>query len=472
VTAHRPGGLRTTFTVLLVAVSAFALMGSLVNPVLGSVQRKFGVSEATTAWVLTAYLLSASVSTPTLGRLGDIVGKRRVLAVTFAVVSLGSVLAAVTNSIGVLIAARAVQGVGGAVYPLAFGIVRDQFPRERASEGIGVLAAMVAVGGGASIILAGPIVDGLGYRWLFLLPALLAAGAAAAAFAFIPESPRAPGAVSVSGSVLLSVWLVALLLAVSQGTAWGWTSPRVLCLFGGAVICAGLWCLGELRGAAPVVDVRLMRQPAIWTNNLVSLLFGVGIYSVLAFLPQYLQAPRRSGYGLGASILGSGIYLLPLTAAMFVAGVVSNRLSRALGPKATVVLGSGASAAGFLVLAVAHSLPWQIFAACTVLGAGLGLSFAALSSLIVMAVPSGQTGAAAGMNANIRTVGGSIGAAATASIISASGPVPGLPSAAGYANAFAFLFVVSVLALGAAGLIPAGQTVSQSGAVMDADMRS
>ena len=177
-------------------------------------------------WVLTAYLLSASVFTPIIGRIGDKVGKERMLVAALAALAVGSLLAALAPSIGVLIAARAIQGVGGGVLPLTFGIIRDEFPREKVAGAVGTSAALLAVGGGLGLVLAGPIVDALGFRWLFWLPMILTLCAAAAAHFFVPESPeRTPGRINVVSALLMSSWLVTLLLAVSQGNRWGWGSP-------------------------------------------------------------------------------------------------------------------------------------------------------------------------------------------------------------------------------------------------------
>ncbi|MCW2748202.1 MAG: transporter, partial [Nocardioidaceae bacterium] len=255
-----------TFVVLAVSVSAFALLQSLVTPVLAEIQVELNTDQTTVTWVLTAYLLSASIFTPIIGRIGDKVGKERMLVVALAALAIGSLIAALATSIGPMIAARVIQGVGGGVLPLAFGIIRDEFPDEKVPGAVGFVASLSAVGAGVGIVLAGPIVSALSYHWLFWLPMIVTAVAAVAAYVVIPESPvRTAGKISVLPAVLLSGWLVALLLALSQGNSWGWGSSKTLGLIALAVVIAILWIYVENRSESPLIDMDMMRLPAVWT---------------------------------------------------------------------------------------------------------------------------------------------------------------------------------------------------------------
>jgi EmrB/QacA subfamily drug resistance transporter len=446
---------RVTFTVLMLGTIAYALLQSLVSPVLPTIQHELHTTQNTVTWVLTAFLLSASIFTPILGRVGDMVGKERMLVVTLAALAAGSVVAGLAHSITVLIIARAIQGIGGAVLPLSFGIVRDEFPTVKVAGAVGIIAAMAAVGGGAGIVLAGPIVSNLNYHWLFWIPMVIAAIATLCAWLFVPESPvRTPGRISWLAAVLLSAWLVALLLGVSEAPTWGWGSPKVLGLIGAAAVLAVAWVTVELRATEPLVDMHMMRRRAVWTNNLVAFMFGIGMYSVIGFLPEFVQTPKSTGYGFGASIIQSGLFLLPLTVTMFIFGLLSGRIAATIGSKAAVIIGSIASTAAYLVLAFAHSEAWEIYLASTLLGVGLGLAFSAMSNLIVQAVPPAQTGVASGMNANIRTIGGAIGAAIMSSIVASEILRDGYPAGSDYTKGFFFLAVMTVIAVVAALLIP------------------
>lgn len=451
---------RLTFAVLLLGTVAYALLQSLVLPVLPTIQHSLHTSQSTVTWVLTAYLLSASIATPILGRLGDMAGKERMLVATLSALALGSVLAGLADSIGLLIVARVIQGVGGAVLPLSFGIIRDEFPSAKVAGAVGIVAAMTAVGAGAGIVLAGPIVDHLDFHWLFWIPLIICVIAVVSAKLFVPESPnRTAGRISWLAAVVLSGWLVALLVAVSEAPSWGWGSTKVIGLIVLAVILILLWIVVELRSRSPLVDMHMMRVRAVWTNNLVAFLFGVGMYAVMGFLPEFLQTPRTAGYGFGASIIQSGLYLLPLTVTMFVFGLISGKIAARVGSKPAVIVGSMASTAAFLILAFAHSHPWEIYSASTLLGIGLGLAFSAMSNLIVQAVPAAQTGVASGMNANIRTIGGAVGAGIMSSIVTSQLLKSGLPAESGYTRGFAFLAAMTVVAVIAAFFIPTAEAL-------------
>jgi EmrB/QacA subfamily drug resistance transporter len=447
-----------TFAVLAMGVAAFALLQSLVIPVLTTVQHELHTTQSAVTWVLTAYLLSASIMTPILGRVGDMTGKKRVFVATLVALAVGSLLAAVAPSIGVLIVARVIQGFAGGMLPVAFGIIRDEFPAERVAGAVGAIAALTAVGAGLGIVLAGPIVQALDYHWLFWLPLILTVAAAVAAILFVPESPvRTPGRISWPPALLLSGWLVALLVALSEAPSWGWRSGRVLGLLAAAVVLAAGWVLAELRAATPLIDMKMMRRTAVWTNNLVALLLGVGMYATFAFLPEFVQTPTSAGYGFGASITRSGLMLLPSAVTMFIVGLFAGRLARRLGGRVLVIAGCLIGCAAMSMLAFAHQHQWEIYVASGLMGIGFGLAYSAMSALIVAAVPPSQTGVASGMNANIRTIGGSIGAAVMASIVTSQLEPSGLPREAGYTTGFAVMAAGLLLAAVAGLLMPSAR---------------
>jgi len=446
---------RVTFLVLCLGVGSFSLLQSMVNPVLPTIETALDTDQATVTWVLTAYLLSASVFTPIIGRVGDKVGKERMLVVALAALAAGSLLAAVASSIGVLIAARVIQGIGGGVLPLTFGIIRDEFPRDKVAGAVGTAAALLAVGGGVGLVIAGPLVDALSYHWLFWIPMVITVLATIATALFVPESPeRTPGRINFGTALLMSAWLVALLLGVSQGHVWGWTSAPVIGLLVAAAVLLPTWVLAEARSSDPLGDMRVMRIPTVWTGHLVALLFGAGMYSMFAFLPQFLQTPQAAGYGFGATVTESGLLLLPQTAASFLAGVFAGRLAHRFGSRALLITGAALTALGTLGLTVAHDAIWQVLVETTVSGFAFGLAFAAMSNLVVDAVPQSQTGVASGMNTNIRTVGGAIGSAVLASVVTANLQPTGLPSESGYTHGFAVLTATSVVAALVAIFVP------------------
>src|SRR5579875_733296 len=446
---------QVTFAVLAAATIAYALLQSLVIPVLATIEAGLHTSQNSVTWVLTAYLLSASIFTPIVGRLGDMFGKERMLVFALVALAVGCVLAAVTNSLAIMLVARVIQGIGGGVLPLSFGLIRDEFPQEKVAGAVGIIAALAAAGAGLGIVLAGPIVDALNFHWLFWIPMIALAITAVAAHLVIPESRvRVPGRVSWTAGVLLSAWLVALLLAVSEAPDWGWTSARVIGLIALAIVIAGLWVWSEARAEQPLIDMQMMRIPTVWTTNLAALLLGIGMYAAFAFLPQYLETPSSVGYGFGSGITTAGLILLPASVFMFIFGSLSGRLSARYGARAVLIAGTVIGVPAFLLLALARGHVWEILIAMTLEGIGFGLAYAAMSNLVVQAVRPDQTGVASGMNANIRTIGGSLGTAIMSSIVTSSAVHGSLPTDAGYTRGFLALTIGAAGAAAAAVLVP------------------
>jgi EmrB/QacA subfamily drug resistance transporter len=427
-----------TFVVLALGAISYALLQSLVAPALPDIQHALHTSENSVSWILTAYLLSASVATPLIGRLGDMYGKERLLMIVLALLSVGTLVSAVASSLPLMLAGRVIQGAAGGIFPLAFGIIRDEFPRERVAAAIGLMSALLGVGGGAGVVLAGPIVDHLSFHYLFWLPLIPVVIATAATHLFVPESPiRVPGRVNWAGAVLMSVGLAAVLVAVSETANWHWLSAKTIgCITVGLVLLA-LWVRSEARSDHPLVDMRMMRIRGVWTTNAVALLLGFGMYSSFILLPQLVETPSRAGYGFGASVTGAGLFMVPSTLAMLIVGSQTGRLEKLFGSKPPLLAGGLLALASFLMLAFTRSARWEIYVAAALLGSGIGLAFAAMANLIIENVGPEQTGVATGMNTVTRTVGGGFGGAATASVIAGTVGVSGYPSAHGYTAAFA-----------------------------------
>ena len=448
---HAPG---LVLVVLGAAAMSFSVLQSLVIPVLPAIGQDLHVSQEAATWVLTGYLLSAAVATPVLGRLGDMFGKRRMLLVTMAALAAGVVLSGLASSLELLVAGRVVQGLGGALFPLAFGIIRDELPAERVAGAIGFISATLGVGGGLGITLAGPIAARLGYHWLFWapLPLVILAGLGMLA---IPESPvRAGGRVNLGCAVLLSAWLVTLLTAITEAPAWGWLSGAFAAALLASAALFAAWWLAELRAASPLVDVRMLTRPAVLRTNLVAIAVGFTLYGSLILIPQLLQTPRAAGYGFGVSLNNAGLLLLPQTVTVFVLGLLAGRLSATIGSARAMLAGVLIGGAAFALLAVARDQVWQILLATVMIGAAVGLTFSAMPNVIVESVPADQTGVATGMNANLRTIGGALGGQITASIVTSGRRVLGYPGAGGYTVSLVIMVAVSVAAVVVAATVP------------------
>lgn len=451
-----------TFTVLTLAVASFTLLQSLIIPVLPLIQDHFDTTQSTSTWVLTAYLLSASVCTPLLGRIGDAYGKKRMMVIVLVALAIGSLMAALAPSIGWLLVARVVQGLGGGVLPLSFGIIRDEFDDQRRGRALSIIASLAAVGFGVGIVLGGPIVEVLGYAWLFWLPMIATAIAALGAAFLVPESPvLTPGGIPATPAVLLAAWLVCLLLPVSQGNVWGWTSWPVLVLPALAVVLFVVWVVVELRADVPLIDMAMMRRRGVWTANLVAAGVGFGMFAAFGFLPQLLQTPTEAGYGFGATTTESGRLIAPSALASFLVGFVTAQLVARLGARTVILTGTLLNGLAFASIALFHDQTWQLYAAITVQGIGGGLVFSSLANVVIASVPAHQTGVASGMNANIRTIGGSIGSAVMAAIVTSSTGVGGFPLERGYTVGFLVLAGAMFVAALASLRIPDIRAVDQ-----------
>jgi EmrB/QacA subfamily drug resistance transporter len=451
---------RLLLGVLLTAGGAYALLQSLVVPALPTLQRELGTTSTGAAWIFTAFLLAACVATPLAGRLGDMLGRKRLLVAVLLALVIGTLLAGLARSLPLMIAARTIQGFGGAVFPLAFGIIRDELPPMRVSGGIAAMSAVLGLGGVLGIVLAGPILENLSYHWLFWIPLGVAAIAAVVTTIVVPESTvRASGDLSWTAAVLFSGSLATMLFAVSRAPEWGWASPRTIGLGVGSCLLAFAWIRAERAARHPYIDLRVMFRSGLRATNVAALLVGWGMYSGFVLLPQYVEAPKSTGYGFGLSVTRAGLFLLPWTFAVLVSSPLAGRMSAQLGSKWPLAVGSATGVAGFLFLLTEHSSVWELCVASGIVGTGVGLAFAALANLVVESVPQTDTGAATGLNIIMRTVGGVVGTQVGVSIVAAITSPAGLPAQRGYLIVFGISAVALGLATVAALLAPSRPAV-------------
>ncbi|TCK22095.1 MFS transporter [Pseudonocardia endophytica] len=439
------------FGALLLAVLSFSLLQTMPVPALPDLQREFDAGPATVAWLLSAFLLTASVATVLLGRVGDIVGKRKVLLACLGVAAAGTLLAALAGSIEVLIVARAIQGVGAATFPLAFGLAREVFAPAQVPVAIGWISSIFGVGFGVGLVIPGPIVDSLGWPWIFwLMLAVTLLGVVAVAVALPESAIRASASVDWGGGVLLAGGLVAVLLATSEGRSWGWASPATVGLFVLGAVLLVVFGVLQSRLPHPLLDIGLLGRRAVLTANVTALLIGIGMYGAFTLVPQLVETSPQAGYGFGATIGEAGWFIIPMAATMLVASPVAGRLGSRIGFVPVLVLACVIGAAGFVFFAAAATSAWPVYVGSAVLGVGVGFGFASLANLVISAVEPSRTGEATGINTIMRTVGGAVGAQLAATIVAAHTPAGGrTPELSGYTTAF----VVSAAALGIAALV-------------------
>ena len=469
--------------VLSLAAVTYAVLSSAVIPALPTLQQDLHASETGVTWLLTGFLLSASIGTAIIGKLGDMYGKQRLLVWTLLVLAGGTLLAALSTTLAMLIVARVIQGVAGGIFPLSFAIARDEFPADRVAGSIGLMSAILGVGGGLGLVVGGVIDEHLNWHWLFWIPLPIMVAAAGCAWRFIPESPvrivspgpatprpassdpatprpassdpatPPKGRVNWTAAALMSVGLSAVLIGIAQTSVWGWTATKTLVLlaFGLAVCC--VWILVELRSRNPLIDMTMMRVRGVWTANLAAFLVGAGLYAWFLLLPQLAQLPRSTGFGYGVSVVTAGLYLLPCAVGMGALGSVAGRVQRRFGSRSALVAGAAVSAVACGWLAFTSRHPYDMLVSSMLLGIGIGLAFAALGNLIVQAVPPHQTGVASGMNTVLRTLGGALGGQIAATLVAAS-TLRGLPALTGFTTTFAMAAVFLACCAAVALLIP------------------
>ena len=427
-----------TLAILVFAGIAFALQQTMVIPALPVLRADFGTTTAWATWLLTGFLLSASVAIPILGKLGDQYGKERLLVVSLLIFLLGSLGSAFAWSIGSLIGFRILQGAGGAVFPLSFSIIKDEFPPEKVGPAVGTVSAVFAVGGGLGLVLSGVFIDNLSWRWIFGVGAVAVAVAVVLVYLCVPESPiKTPSRLDVPGVLLLSAGLLALLLALTEGESWGWASARIGALFTAAALLLALWGLVEIRMPAPMVDMRMLANRPVLFANLTGLIAGFALFGSFILIPTLLQLPRdAAAYGFGASATVTGLYLLPSSVTGFVSGPLAGVMSRHVSAKWPLSLGMALGAVGLGMLAVWDSSPWHIVAGMLVLGAGLPMTFAAMAKVVVDAVRPSETGVATGMNTVMRTIGGVVGGQVGAALLTADTISRGVPAESAFVTAF------------------------------------
>jgi EmrB/QacA subfamily drug resistance transporter len=455
--------------VLSLAGLAYAVLSSAVIPALPTIQHDLHTTETGVTWLLTGFLLSASVGTAIIGRLGDMYGKERLLLWTLLVLALGTLLAAVANTLEVVIVARVIQGVAGGIFPLAFSIIRDEFPAEHVAGSIGLISSILGIGGGVGLVLGALIVEHLSWHWLFWFPLVVTVVAAVCTWRFIPESPvRSPGHVNWLAAALMTVGISCVLIAISETTVWGWGGTKTIVVFAvGVAVCAA-WIAVEVRSREPLVDMTLMRLRGVWTTNLAAFLLGAGMYASFLIFPQFAQLPTSTGFGFGASVVVSSLYLLPAALGMGLLGTMAGRIAHRFGSKPALLVGSGITAVAFCWLALAHRHPYDMLISAALLGIGIGLAFAALGNLIVQAVPPSQTGVATGMNTVMRTLGGALGGQLAATFIT-NNTAHGFPTVTGFDDSFVMATVFLVVCVLAGLLIP-GRRVASGALVLDAKL--
>ncbi|PPF87307.1 MFS transporter [Pseudoclavibacter sp. RFBJ3] len=399
--------------VLAFAGIAAALTQTMITPLVAQLPMIFETAPSNTAWIVTATLLAAAVVVPIAGRLGDLFGKRRMILISTVPLILGGVLCALAPSVEFMIAGRALQGAGMGMAPLGIALLRDVLPREKLSSGIATVSATLGVGGAVGLPIAAAVIEFANWRALFWGSAGVTVLAALAIWKVLPSTPAGAAGQRFDGpgAIGLGIGLVSFILAISQGASWGWASGATIGLFVLAAATFVLWGFWETRTKEPLIDLRTTVRPRVLMTNIASIFVGFGMYASMLVLPQVLQLPSETGYGLGQSVLAAGLWMAPAGLMMLLLSPVGGRLTDSRGPKFTLTLGVAVIAVGYGVALLAMGSVWGILATSLVVNSGVALAYGAMPALIMGSVPRTETAAANGFNTLMRSLGTTIGAA-------------------------------------------------------------
>ncbi|MFE7114754.1 MFS transporter [Streptomyces sp. NPDC057654] len=414
-----------------------AIISSLGAPLIPTIAAVDHVSAADAQWSLTVTMLVGAVATPAMGRLGDGPHRKRVILTGLAVVLGGSLLAALPLGFAYLIVGRALQGVGMGLVPLAIATARDSVPPERARSALSTLSLTTAAGVGVGYPVTGLLAQSLGMYAGFWFAVIATAVALVTAAVVLPAPPPRPAhPMDYPGAVLLTLGMSGLLFSLTQGEQWGWGSPRLLTLAAVAVLLLAGWVVQELRCDHPLVDLRLVRDRTVFAAHLTTVMGGVGMYLLISLVTRYVQTPSSAGYGFGASVVVTGLILVPFSAGSLLAGRVVRVLVRNRPPVRMLPVSCLFSLAALLTFVFAHNGLWEVFVTMGLAGLGVGVSFAVTPGLIVGGVPAHETGSAMSFNQVVKYIGYSSGSALSAVILQAAGTTgQGLPPESGYRTA-------------------------------------
>ncbi|MGW0684061.1 MFS transporter [Streptomyces sp. NPDC002754] len=398
---------------LALAGTVAAIMQTLVTPLIAELPQLLDTSSSNAAWVVTVTLLVSGVCVPVSGRLGDLLGKRRMMLICVVPLIVGSVVCALSSSVVPMIIGRGLQGMGMGMVPLGIALLRDVVPTEKLSGSIALVSASMGIGGAIGLPIAAAVAQYANWRVLFWGSAVLAVAIGAMIYAIVPDVPAAAKGqrFDAPGAIGLAIGLVSLLLAVSKGADWGWGSGTTLGLFALAVVSLLVWGRYELRTREPLVDLRTTARPRVLFTNAASILIGVGMYSFMLIAPQLLQFPEATGFGLGQSMLAAGLWIAPGGVMMMLISPLGGKLINARGPKFALILGALVIALGYGAALPLMGTAWGIMLAGVIINSGVALAYGSMPALIMSSVPLSETAAANGFNTLMRSLGTTIGSA-------------------------------------------------------------
>lgn len=451
---------RTLLTVVVLCFGGMtvSLTQTLVVPIQGQLPTLLNTSPSNAGWVVTITLLAGAVSMVVSGRLGDLLGKQRILVATSALLVLGSLISALSDTLAPMLAGRALQGMALGFIPVGIALMREVTPPKMANTAIAAMSATLGVGGAIGLPLSAFIAQSFDWHAIFWMGAALSTLMTVGVVVLVPHrNDHAGGSLDLSGAFGLTIGLVATLIGVSKANAWGWTSGRTLGSLIGGVVVLLVWGAYQLRRREPLVDLRVSASRPILLTNLAAIAIGFGMMAQSIVVPQLLQLPSATGFGLDQSLLATGLWMAPGGLVMMAFAPVSGRLMTVLGPKQTLMIGAAVLGAGYLVAFFLMAAPWQLLIASSISAAGVGIGYGAMPTLIMGNVSSREAGAAVGINALMRSIGTTTAAAVMVTVLTASTTSFGgqaIPTEGAYRLCFLIGAVAAFVGLALTALVP------------------
>jgi MFS family permease len=447
---------RAPMLVVLGAATADLAFEQSLAPALPLIQAEYDASPTSVAWVVTAFVLAAVLAIALAGPIGNRVGRRRAFVASLGLFTVGAVVAALAESIGMLIAGRAIQGLGAGMAPLALAILKEHQPAALVPRGVGILLGSAGMGAVLGLIATGVLAEEVSLASVFWAHALVAALIAISALRVVPRSPIfVRERFDWQAGVLLAGGLVALMVAISQGNEWGWSSPAVLALIAASAFVILAWVARERAAPVPLVGVPLMRRRTIWTACAAGFGIALVFYVPFVLVPFIAGYPEATGYGLGLDSTEIALMLTPASLALFVSGSLGGQLVTVIGARLQAVLAGACLSLSFLLLLVLPSTVAGLTAALLPTGVAAGLGFGAIISLILRGSDQEEVGLTSSLWGVIRMVGQALGPqVAVAVVVAAPQLAPGVPNFDGFEDAFVLGLVAAIAATAAAWIVP------------------
>jgi MFS family permease len=436
-----------------------ALQQTMVIPLLPDFPKILGVSADDASWLVTVTLLTSAVATPIVSRLADMFGKRRMMLISMTMIVVGSLVAAIGGNFVALLIGRGLQGFAISMIPVGISIMRDELPKEKVASATALMSATLGIGSALGLPLSGLIFEHLGWPAIFWLSAIVGVLLIIAVAVVVPESSvRTRGKFDFLGAVMLSTALTAILLAISKGARWGWTSELTLLMFVIGIVTLALWFPYELRVTQPMVDLRTSAKRPVLLTNVASILVGFSMYANNLSTTQQLQMPKISGYGFELGVMAAGLCMIPAGLAMVFFAPVSANITKRFGAKITLIVGGTVLALAYIARVFLTGSIALIIISAAVVSIGTAIAYSAMPMLIMRSVPITETASANGLNSLLRSVGTSTSSAVVAAMLTSmvipSGPGEGLPSIDAFKNIFWLAALAAVAAAAAAAFIP------------------